>query len=198
MDSVNNGLFVAYEFQENYTKYIEIFRACFHVIAINYLRFNYSNVYSPKILIQKNFLCVLEQGLYKEVDQMEDDLNKVLLDVFEGKINVNNYKEIAESYTTQEKAKKEKTLDNLFDEFVKTYQDNNIVNIDNFKAPETFKELVDIIAPIFREPNRTTVLITRNNLSEEDFKKMFERRSKIKQYILNNNITINHTIFNNS
>ena len=198
MDSVNNGLFVAYEFQENYTKYIEIFRACFHVIAINYLRFNYSNVYSPKILIQKNFLCVLEQGLYKEVDQMEDDLNKVLLDVFEGKINVNNYKEIAESYTTQEKAKKEKTLDNLFDEFVKTYQDNNIVNIDNFKAPETFKELVDIIAPIFREPNRTTVLITRNNLSEEDFKKMFERRSKIRQYILNNNITINHTIFNNS
>ena len=55
MDSANNGLFVAYEFQENYTKYIEIFRACFHVIAINYLRFNYSNVYSPKIIIQKIF-----------------------------------------------------------------------------------------------------------------------------------------------
>ena len=195
MDSINNGLFVAYEFQENYIKYIEIFRACFHVIAMNYLRFNYSDSYSPKFIIQKNFLCVFEQGLYKEVDQMEDDLNKVLLNILEGKINVNNYKEIAESYTTQEKEKKEKNIDNLFDEFVKSNQENK-KNYDDFTAPETFKELVDIIAPIFREPNRTTVLITRNNLSEDDFNEMYERRSKIKQYILNNNITINHSIFN--
>ena len=195
MDSINNGLFVAYEFQENYRKYIEIFRACFHVISMNYLRFNYSDSYSPKFIIQKNFLCVFEQGLYKEVDQMEDDLNKVLLNILEGKINVNNYKEIAESYTTQEKEKKEKNIDNLFDEFVKSNQENK-KNYDDFTAPETFKELVDIIAPIFREPNRTTVLITRNNLSEDDFNEMYERRSKIKQYILNNNITINHSIFN--
>ena len=115
MNVPQNGIIVVYEFPENYTKYIEIFRGCFQAIALNYLQFNYTNAYNPSIKIENNIFQIFEQGLYKEVDEMEDDINQVLFDVFEGKINFSNYDEILESYTTLEKAKREKTLDNLFD-----------------------------------------------------------------------------------
>ena len=49
-------------------------------------------------MLDGQFFILFEQGLYKEVDSMEDDINKVLLDVIEGGIDVKNYKEILESY----------------------------------------------------------------------------------------------------
>ena len=192
MELPENGIIVAYEFPENYTRYIEIFQSCFYVIAFNYLRFNYTNAYYFFMPIELNFFGLFEQGLYKEVDKMEDDINKVLLDIFEGGIDVKNYKEILESYITKEEAKRERTLDNLFEEFIYGYQ-NNILNSDNFIVPKTFKELVKIIEPIFKEPKRTTILIARNTLSDDDFEKMYDRRSKIEEYILNNDIIITHT-----
>ena len=185
-----NGIIVAYEFPKNFTNYINIFRACFWIIELNYLRFNYTNAYTPLALTDENNFIILEKGLYKEVDQMEDDIDRVLLGTLEGKINVSNYKEIVESYTTQEKAKKEKTLDNLFEEFINP---ENNANSDNFTAPQTFKELVDIVAPIFKQPKRTTILIARNTLSNDEFDAMYERRSKIKEYSLNKDINITHT-----
>ena len=49
---------------------------------------------------------------------MEDDINKVLLDVIEGKINIDNYKEIRESFLFPEETKEEKNFDYLFDKFI--------------------------------------------------------------------------------
>ena len=192
MNDPKNGIIVGYKYPENYTNYINIFKACFQVIALNYLRFNYTNAYTPAIFFNKDYFMIIETGLYKEVDQMEEDINRVLLDVFEGEINVSNYKEIVESYATKEKEKKEKTLDNLFEEFINAEAENT-TNSDNFTAPQTFKELVDIVAPIFKQPKRTTILIARNTLSNDEFDAMYERRSKIKEYSLNKDIIITHT-----
>ena len=70
---------------------------------------------------------------------MAYDINYVLFDIFEGKINVSNYNDIKESYKIQEKSKKEKNIENLFEKFIKNNQENNTVNSDDFIAPQTFK-----------------------------------------------------------
>ena len=185
-----SAIVVDYEFHEDNTSYIQIFKACFQVIAFNYLRFNNTNTKEPYIVIDRNHLIILEMGLYKEVDAMEDDINQILFDVINKKINVNNYKEILESFTTQKKAKREKSLDNLFEEMK---NETDTTNSDNFTPPQTFNELVDIVAPIFKQPKRITILIARNTLSDDEFNAMYLRRSKIEKYKLNENINITHT-----
>ena len=165
---------------------------------------------------------------------MEDDINKVLLDVIEGKINIDNYKEIRESFLFPEETKEEKNFDYLFDKFISdefntnnTYlhnkvriletteeeETNNEEEEDNIKEkedntkeeegeeeeettfvmPETFSELVEIIAPVFTNPKRVTILIAGNYVSDENFEEMYERRKQIKEYPLNKNIEIIHT-----
>ena len=79
---------------------------------------------------------------------MEDVINKVLLDVFEGKIDINNYKEVKESFISQEETKREKTFDNLFEEFINTASANKLNSNDVFVPPDNFKDLVDIVSPI--------------------------------------------------
>ena len=195
MDDPENGIIVAYKFPQNLTLYFQIFVSCFHNIERNYLRFNYTNAYSPRVAIQNNFFIILEQGLFKEVDQMEDDINKVLFNTIINKtIEPKNFKEIIESYILNEKAKEEKTIDNLFEDFIKD-ENLNEVNINNLKNITNFSELIDQISDYFINPKRYTILIARKELSDEDFNKMFERRSKIEKYSLNKNITITHTTF---
>ena len=78
------------------------------MIALQYLRFNYTNTYMVQLVISDNYFHIYEQGVFKDVDKMEDDINKVLLDVIEGKISSNNYKEIRESFLFQKETKEEK------------------------------------------------------------------------------------------
>ena len=59
--------------------------------------------------------------------------------------------------------------------------------------PETFSELVEIIAPVFTNPKRVTILIAGNYVSDGNFEEMYERRTQIKEYPLNKNIEIIHT-----
>ena len=80
-----NGIAVLYEIPQEYLEYFKIFKECFESISMNYLRFNYINGYSPLIRFEGRLFIIIEQGLYKEVDSMEDDINKVLLDVIEGR-----------------------------------------------------------------------------------------------------------------
>ena len=102
---------------------MEFFKDCFDQIAFQYLRFNYTNTYTPQLEYSDNYFEIYEQGLFKDVDKMEDDINKVLLDVIEGKITIDNYKEILESHSFVESTKEEKTFDNLFNAFISDQDD---------------------------------------------------------------------------
>ena len=132
---------------------------------------------------------------------MEDDINSVLKDVLDGKIDVQSYKKIVESLKLSSETKSDKSIENLFQLFVinKTLPINinvgvGVTNeIETPKYPETFKELVEIISPVFTNPNRITILIAKKDLSDEAFEEMYQRRSKITEYPLNKNITIIHT-----
>ena len=167
---------------------------------MNYLRFSYTNAYSPNVDGSEEFI-IYEQGLYKDVDQMEDDINRVLKDVLDGKIDVESYKEIVESYLMSIDTKNDKSIEKLFSSFTlnKTTLINTNTNTDTVttnetpKYPETFKELVANISQVFTNPNRITILIAKKDLSDEAFDEMFQRRRKITEYPLNKSIRIIHT-----
>ena len=90
-------------------------------------------------------------------------------------------------------------MDYFFNKFTEEHdkkekeEPNTIKLNDESKIPETFKELVDIMAPMFTQPKRSTILIARNTLSDDDFDAMYQRRSQIKEYLLNKTINITHT-----
>ena len=186
-----NAIFVVYQIPQESSEYFKIFKECFQNIAMNYLRFNYTNAYSPSVMLSGEFFMIYEQGLYKEVDSMEDDINRVLLDVIEGRIDVENFKEIVESYNLNIEAKKEKSMDNLFDDFISEEETKNAY-LNNEDVPKSFSELVEIIKPILINPTRLSILIARNTLSDEDYNAMVLNRSQIKEYILNKTISITH------
>ena len=194
-----NGIVVSYEIPKNsnISGLINLFDSCFKIIAFNYLRFNYSNAYTPFSMIIGNYFYIYEEGLYKEVDQMEDDINKVLLNIIEGKINVSFYNEIRQAFLLKEETKTEKNMDYFFELFKQDHneQENgeSVKLNDELKIPETFKELVDIMAPMFTKPKRDTILVARNTLSDSEFETMFQRRREIKEYLLNKTINITHT-----
>jgi hypothetical protein len=199
MNFPENGIIVAYKIPDYLANYTDIFNACFQSIALNYLRFNYTNGYTPISTVQYDYFIIIEQGLFKEVDQMEDDINKVLLDLIEGKINVSSYNEIKQSYLYKGEEKKEKNMDYFFDKFMEEHdktekEESNTLKVnEETKIPETFKELVDIMAPMFTKPKRDTILVARNTLSDSEFETMFQRRREIKEYLLNKTINITHT-----
>ena len=199
MNFPENGIIVAYKIPDYLANYTDIFNACFNSIAFNYLRFNYTNGYTPFSAVAYDYFIIYEQGLFKEVDQMEDDINKVLSEVIERKINISTYNDIKQSYLYKGEVKKEKNMDYFFDKFTDEHdkgekEESNTLKLnDETKIPETFKELVDIMAPMFTQPKRSTILIARNTLSDADFDAMYQRRSQIREYLLNKTINISHT-----
>jgi len=187
-----NGIAVVYVFPQSLTLYFQVFASCFWQIALNYLRFNYTNAYTPQVAVSGSTFIIIEQGLFKEVDEMEDDINKVLFDTIVNKtIEPLNFNHIKESYISKENAKEEKTMDNLFEKFVKD-ENLNAVDVNNLTNINNFSELIDEISDSFINPKRYTLLIARKDLSDEDFNEMFERRRNITKYSLNDNINITH------
>ena len=89
-------------------------------------------------------------------------------------------------------------MDYFFDKFTDEHdkgekEESNTLKInEETKIPETFKELVDIMAPMFTQPKRSTILIARNTLTKKEYNAMIRKRSQIKEYVLNKNITISH------
>ena len=59
------------------TNYANVFMQCLYNIGMIYLRFNYSNGYGVSIYRYEDSVIIYEQGRYREVTQMEDDINKV-------------------------------------------------------------------------------------------------------------------------
>ena len=114
---------------------------------------------------------------------MEDDINKVLFGMINGTIQCENYEDIIESHKVKVNEKREKTSDNLFNEFV---AGKAVYNIN-------YDELVKKISHIFTEPRRITILIVRSDLTDEEYKKLVEDRKKNAKYIINEQIKITHT-----
>ena len=100
-----------------------------------------------------------------------------------------------ESYNLNIKAKKEKTFENLFDDFISEDEAPNTY-LNDETMPKSFSELVEIVKPIFINPTRISLLIARNTLSDAVYEAMLQKRSQIKEYILNKNISITHRKLN--
>ena len=191
---VDNGILVIYEYDEKYENYMDILKGCFDNIAMINLRFNYSNAYHPRISIDESrkLLFIFEQGKYKEIPQMEDDINEVLLGMLNGNVLCENYQNIVKSYKFKDSELMEKTPENLFYNFIEETGENE----ETFKEtifPETFIEFMKEIDSIFLNPRRYTILVVRNGISDGDFDKMFEDRKNNAKYILNKEIEIEHT-----
>ena len=67
-------------------------------------------------------------------------------------------------------------------------------NKNKLDIPKTFEELVEKISPVLIKPKRTTVLVARKNISNDDFNKMVEKKKKNIKYSLNKDISIVHEI----
>ena len=191
-NEIDNSILVIYEFDKIYEKYSTILQACLNNIGMTSLRLNYSDAYTPSISIYSNLIYIYEQGRYKEVTQMEDDINEVLLGMINGNIKCENYKDIIKSYKLKGKKKTEKTYNSLFNDYIYGKYDYPPYE-DDIKYPDNFEDLIKEIAPIFTEPKRYTILISRSDMMDEDFNKLFENRTKNSKYIINPKINIEHT-----
>ena len=90
------------------------------------------------------------------------------------------------------KKKIERTPDYLFNNFIKEKRVNkNLLKEKSNKI--SYTELIEKISNTFKNPQRFSILVARSGISDEDFKKMVEKRKQITQYFLNNNIQIEHT-----
>ena len=192
--NINNAVIIRYKYDEKYEKYMDVFIGCLNNIAHIYLRFNYSNSYSPAIFSGQN-IEIYESGRYKEVTQMEEDINEVLLGMLNGSFQCENYKDIVESYKIKSKKKKEKTFENLVNSFFYEYEEevfqSKLEEEEIF--PDNFNDLMRILSPIFTYPQRYAVLMGRSDLSDEDFEKMVQNKMEKTEYLLNASIIVNHT-----
>lgn len=134
---------------------------------------------------------IFEQGTYKEVGDMEDDINKVLYQLIKGELDCPNYSQIVESFIPRNDLI-EKNQDNLFKYFINENK-LNIVKEDYLDIPNSFKELVEMVSPIFLNPQRFTFLVVRPEISDDDFSKLIKNRQENAKYILNEDIKIEHT-----
>ena len=192
--NINNAVIIRYKYDEKYEKYMDVFIGCLNNIAHIYLRFNYSNSYSPAVFSGQN-IEIYESGRYKEVTQMEEDINEVLLGMLNGSFQCENYKDIVESYKIKSNKKKEKTFENLVNSFFYEYEEevfqSKLEEEEIF--PDNFNDLMRILSPIFTYPQRYAVLMGRSDLSDEDFEKMVQNKMEKTEYLLNASIIVNHT-----
>ena len=218
---IDNSIVIRYKFDQKYRYYFNVLMGCLNNIAMIYLRFNYSHSYSPRILMyinEKNefSLVLYEQGRYKEVTEMEEDINGLILGMLNGSIQCENYNNIVESYKIEEVRKFEKSYDNSLFQFFQERDEEDQEEVEKKQEeqkeeenqeeeeeqkeeevnyPNTFKDFMEKLSPVFTNPQRITVLVARSDLSDEDFKNMVEsKKSKINEkYNLNSTITIEHT-----
>ena len=191
---VDNGLLIMYEVSEEYKEYMNVLSGCLMGISWVYFRFNNSNTYHPEIKFENNILYIYEQGDYKGVTEMEDDVNNVLLGMLDGSVQCENYADIVKSFKLKGNDKIEKTPTSLFEDFINKKNNENKINLKETILPNTFNEFMEKVSPIFREPKRYTVLVVRKDISDEYYNIMYESRSTNNtEYALNSSITITYT-----
>ena len=197
LDVPDNSILVKYKFPSKYFGLMLALSSCMKMVAVPLLRFNFSNAYSPKIFLDDDdFLNIQERGRYKEIDGMEDDINKVIYALIKGDLTCPNYVNIVKSLEFSEEKKVDKTPDNLFEMFLKELYPGNFGNLkdeDFIPIPETFEELIQEVATIFTNPKRFTFLVVRPDISKEDLANLIEKRKENYKYELNESINIVHT-----
>ena len=193
---IDNAVFVRYEFNETYRDYMQVFMGCLQNIAMIYLRFNYSNAYTPRVLYYYDSIGIYEQGRYKEVTDMEEDIDKVIYGMMNNTIQCENYKEIVDSYKITADIKHEKSYDTLVSRFFYEYDfEDRRSEEKEISFPKNFKDFMKFLSPIFTNPKRIAVLMARSDMSDEDFEEMVENKkmNTNEKYILNNSIIIENT-----
>ena len=195
-NELDGGIFILYKYEEKFNQYMEILKGCLESISKIYLRFELFHAYHPHIYVEKNFFMIFEQGRHKEVTQMEDEINEILLGMINGKIKCDNYKDIIKSYRIKTENINEKNPENLFKEFISEGNNNeneNGINYTKIKFPKKFGKFMKKLSPIFINPKRYTILISRYDISDNEFNLMFKKRKETAKYILNENIRIIYT-----
>ena len=192
-DEYDGAILIMYRFEDKYKKYMDVLKGCLENIVKIYLRFEYCNAYHQEIYVDNNFLIIFEQGRYKEPFEMEDDINEVLLGMIQGKIKCDNYKDIIKSYSMKKEEIPEKNPTNLFNEFISATNKNEEKKHKNIKYPKNFLKFMKKLSPIFTEPERYTILVSRYQLSDDLYNEMIKKRKHTAKYILNENLRIIHT-----
>ena len=196
--SIDNSIIVVYEYPKKYTNYMNVLSGCLRNIAMIYLRFNLTNTYSPMILLSPKFISIGEQGRYKEVTEMEDDINKVLFEMIKGNIQCEDYEDIVKSYKIEMNQTAEKNYNSMFYTFVfgkfdpMDWEGEEEEEEEEAVFPDNFNAFVSKLSPIFTNPRRYSILIARKDLSDDDYRSMIEKRSDLK-YLLNESVIVNHT-----
>ena len=194
INELDGAIFIIYKFEDEFKDYMEVFKGCLENIGKIYLRFEYSHAYHPKIYVENNFLMIFEQGRYREPIEYEDEINEVLLKMIKGDVKCHNYKDIVKSYKMKNIEIREKNPENLFNEFISRNSDEGSNNdYSNINFPKTFLKLMKKLSPIFIQPKRYTILVSRYDLPDNTFKEMMKKRKETAKYILNENIKIFYT-----
>ena len=197
--SIDNSIIMVFEYDQKYKNYMNVLSGCLKNIAMIHLRFNLTNSYTPLIFLSPKFLSIYEEGRYKEVTEMEDDINKVLLETIKGNIQCENYKEIVESYKLEINQDIEKNYNNIFYTFAfGKFEEMDFPEEEEEEEeeepiyPDNFNDFIEKLSPIFTNPRRYTILIARKDLTDEEYRNMIDKRKELK-YLLNESIAINHT-----
>ena len=195
-NELDGAIFIIYRFDDKFKDYMDVLKGCLENIAKIHLRFELSHAYHPHIYLENNFFMIFEQGRFKEPTEMEDEINEILLGMIKGDIKCDNYKDIVKSYKLKYKEMFEKNPANLFNQFISgnnnNEKENNIKYIKK-KFPKNFLKFMKKLAPIFTEPKRYTILVSRYDLSDDKFNEMMKKRKETAKYILNENIRIIYT-----
>ena len=196
LDVPDNSILVKYKFEMKYLGLMVVLSSCMNAYAVPLLRFNYSDAYTPQIYVKDNFLNIYERGRYKEIDGMEDDINKVIYYMINGSLECPNYEDIVKSYIIKGDNKVDKTPEYLFEAFIEKLYPNNFKNLkkeEYLPVPNTFEELIAEVSPIFKNPQRFTFLVVRPEISDEGFKNLINKRKENYKYELNESINVVHT-----
>ena len=196
LDVPDNSILVKYKFPSKYYDLMIALSSCMEMVAVPLLRFNFSNAYTPKIFVKDGFLNIQERGKYKEIDGMEDDINKIIYEMIKGNLTCPNYVNIVKSLVMEEKKKVDKTPENLFEIFLKDLYPENFENLRDeqlLPIPGTFEELIQEVSSIFINPKRFTFLVVRPDISDKDLESLIEKRKENYKYELNESINIVHT-----
>ena len=78
---------------------------------------------------------------------------------------------------------------------LKLYHSNfeSLKNDDYLPIPGTFEELIKQVSHVFTNPKRFTFLVARPDITDDDYKKIIERRKEKYKYKLNETLNIVHT-----
>ena len=196
LDVPDNSILVKYKYQRKYHNLMVVLSSCMNMVAVPLLRFNFSNAYTPQIFVKDGFLNIQERGKYKEIDGMEDDINKIIYEMIRGNLTCPNYVNIVKSLVMREEKEVDKTPENLFEIFLNDLYPGNFENVKDeefIPIPRTFEELIQKVATIFTNPKRFTFLVVRPDISDKDFESLIEKRKDNYKYELNETINIVHT-----